>query len=67
MFLSWVDFPSLSYALWVEDIGSNIGFFMNMGNTQSIGGLGILLCCEEDGEYIYRDTVFNTCYFESEY
>ncbi|MGM0407861.1 MAG: hypothetical protein ACQERU_07740 [Bacteroidota bacterium] len=66
IFLSINNSSSSGYVVWVESIGSNCGFFENTGNTQSFGGLNKLLCCEVNGIYLYKDSIFNMCYFDHE-
>ncbi len=66
IFLSIKNSSSSAYVVWIESIGSNAGFFENTGNTQSLGGLNKLLCCEENGIYLYRDSTYDVCYFDSE-
>lgn len=67
IFLSIKNSSSSAYVVWIESVGSSSGFFMNTGNIGLIGGSHILLCCEENGIYLYRDSTYDVCYFDSEY
>ena len=63
IYLSIISPPDYGFVVWIESIGSNCGFFENRGNIM-YGGTNILLCCEENGIYLYKDTTYNTCFFE---
>jgi hypothetical protein len=66
IFLSIKNSSSSAYVVWIEGIGSNGGFLENTGNTQTLGGANILLCCMENGIYLYKDSTYDVCYFDSE-
>jgi hypothetical protein len=50
------------YVVWIEGIGSNYGAIENESINGRIGGVNVLLCCKENGSYIYQNTEFNVCY-----
>lgn len=66
IYLSIKNSSSSTSVVWIESIGSNCGFFENTGNNQLVGGLNKLLCCEENGIHIYRDSTYDVCYFDVE-
>lgn len=65
-FISNNSSPSNENVVWIEGIGSIKGFFDN-SPLMTLGGFGILLCVEEAGILIFKDTIynFNTCFFEN--
>lgn len=50
------------YVVWIEGIGSNYGLMSNESIDGRIGAATMLLCCKENGAYIYQNTKYNVCY-----
>jgi len=51
--------------VWIEGIGSNYGLMSNESIFGRIGAATLLLCCKENGAYIYQNTKYNVCYLGS--
>ena len=49
---------------WIEGVGSNKGIVWS-GSALLVGGWTWLLCMSEDGELIYMNPYFNSCYLIS--
>lgn len=50
------------YVVWIEGIGSNHGLMSNESINGRIGGATTLLCCKENGVYIFKNTTYDACY-----
>lgn len=59
IYFSYIDFPCTE--LWIEGIGSNFGI-LSSGNGCTLGGWTWFLCMTKEGELIYMNPNFNTCY-----
>jgi len=57
-------FNESDYVVWIEGIGSNYGLMSNESIFGRIGAATLLLCCKENGAYIYQNTKYNVCYLE---
>jgi hypothetical protein len=50
------------YVVWIEGIGSNYGLMSKESIDNRIGAATMVLCCKENGAYIYQNTEYNVCY-----
>ena len=68
-FYFYSGFSKSMYAeIWIEGIGSMWGLLASgYGGAGFAGGNPKLLCCSKNGETIYMDTLFNTCYIDDFY
>lgn len=63
MYFSYINFTTYK-ELWIEGIGSNYGV-LSSGSGGSVGGWTWLLCMSENGELIYMNPNFNSCFLIS--
>ncbi|MCF8360544.1 MAG: hypothetical protein K9H26_17455 [Prolixibacteraceae bacterium] len=59
-FLSSIEYSEV----WIEKIGSLYGVLIPIGSTIAGGGYS-LLCVSENGELIYQNEKYNTCFMKS--
>lgn len=54
--------------IWIEGIGSNFGILHSgFGTIMGAGGTISMLCCNQNGNTIYMDSMFNKCYYDTFY
>lgn len=63
VYFSYIDFSPYR-ELWIEGIGSNYGV-LSSGSGGSVGGWTWLLCMSENGELVYMNPNFNSCFLIS--
>lgn len=51
--------------VWIEGIGSIYGLMSNESIEGMIGAATMVLCCKENGAYIYKNAKYNVCYLGS--
>lgn len=49
--------------IWCEDIGSLNGILNPHGNIGMTGGYNVLLCVQSQDEVIYKNSLYNKCFF----
>lgn len=54
------------YVVWIEGIGSIYGLMNNESIYGQVGAATIVLCCKENGQQIFQNTEYNTCYLGSD-
>ncbi len=64
IFFSYPGYSSIT-EIWIEGIGSNRGF-MQSGSATYIGGRSWFLCKKENGEIIYMNPNFTSCFLTTE-
>lgn len=60
IYFSYIDFSPYK-ELWIEGIGSNYGV-LSSGSGGSVGGWTWFLCMSENGELIYMNPDYNSCF-----
>ncbi len=63
IYFSYIDFSPYK-ELWIEGIGSNYGV-LSSGSGGSVGGWTWFLCMSENGELIYMNPDYNSCFLIS--
>jgi hypothetical protein len=54
--------------IWIEGVGSNFGILQSgFGALGGAGGTVSMLCCNQNGNTIYMDSMFNKCYYDTFY
>ena len=54
--------------IWIEGIGSNYGIlYSGFGVAGGAGGTVSMLCCSQNGNTIYMDSMFHKCYYDTFY
>lgn len=54
--------------IWIEGVGSNYGIMHSgYGALVAPGGDISMLCCNQNGNTIYMDSLFNKCYYDTFY
>lgn len=60
--------PYYPSEIWIEGVGSNYGILHSgFGSLLMGGGTVSMLCCNQNGNTIYMDSLFNKCYFDTFY
>ena len=60
--------PGFRFETWIEGVGSNYGILHSGYGALEAPGSGIsMLCCNQYGNTIYMDSLFNKCYYDTFY
>ena len=64
-YLSSIDMPDYYHETWIDGIGSNKGICW-AGSVLLVGGWSWFLCLSENGELVYMNPNYNSCYLITE-
>ncbi len=60
--------PYYPSEIWIEGVGSNYGIlYSGFGSLMVGGGTVSMLCCNQNGNTIYMDSLFSKCYYDKFY